>query len=452
MYSSLHLLLIDAHESRRSALIDLLSQHAAIGEMRMAASLDNALEQLERIEPDLLLLSLDSLQDDLVEPLLHFSRNAARPALIITQESAFRSALELVKGGISDVLVGTPETLDAKSVVASMQNALDTNRTGQHNDVLARAVMCISDSICITDPHNRIVAVNDSFCQTYGYTREQTMGLAVDSLLPHILTCSEDDSQEIFHTRRDGELFPVTVSWSKVRSPAGKLLSNVAVIRDISRQKRTEEKLKTSLKEKEVLLKEIHHRVKNNLQVISSLLNLQSSFLEDRRVAEALRDSQNRVKSMALIHELLYRSDALNKIDFKDYIRSLVSHVSGSYKNRGDITIDIEIADLVFNVDFAIPCGLIINELLSNALKHAFPQGAPGTIRIELNKEILDGITALRLTFKDNGIGLPEDIDVDSSRSLGLQLVRMLTQQVKGQLSTITGAGEGVQFAITFPA
>ncbi len=452
MSSRLHVLLIDAHESRRSAFIDLLSQNNSGIEVRMAATLENALEQMERIEPDMLLLSLDSIDESLIKPLLVFLRDAARPCLVIAPESSFRGALELVKGGFSDVLVGTPESLDTAFLLTSIERALQLIQTRQHNDILARAAMCINDCICITDPNNRIVAVNDSFCQTYGYTREQTMGMAIDSVLPHVLSSSEDESQDVFHTRKDGELFPVSISWSQIRSSAEKRLSNVAVIRDITRQKRTEEKLKNSLKEKEVLLKEIHHRVKNNLQVISSLLNLQASFLEDKRVAEALRDSQNRVKSMALIHELLYHSGALNKIDFQDYMRSLVSHVSGSYKNRNDISIDIDIDDIIFNVDFAIPCGLIVNELLANSMKHAFPQGGPGNVLIKLKKTSRDGIPLMRLTFNDNGIGLPEDIDVDSTRSLGLQLIKMLTQQIKGELSTITGTGEGVQFSITFPA
>ncbi len=449
-----HILIIDAQEARRSAFLEIIASDPALNGVSGAATTDNALEQLQELAPDVLIVSLDSIHEGLVNSLLDFFQQAARPILLITATCDLRSALELIKGGISDILEGTPKSLTTEMVATSVRKALDAFRVEQHEKILARTVMCISDCICITDPKNHIVAVNDSFCQTYGYDHDQVVGQDLDGLLPQMNTAEGqthgEESPEILHPRHNGGSFPAMVSWSEVRTPGGQLLSKVAVIRDISRQKNTEEKLKSSLKEKEVLLKEIHHRVKNNLQVISSLLNLQASFMEDQRVSDALRDSQNRVKSMALIHELLYRSGALNKIDFLEYIRGLVSHVSGSFRNRGDIFIEINIADVEFDVDFAIPCGLIVNELLSNSMKHAFPQGSQGKILIELRREVQDDQEVMILTVSDNGVGLPDDVDVENSRSLGLQLIKMLTQQIKGQLFTQTD--DGVQFVITFPA
>jgi PAS domain S-box-containing protein len=236
---------------------------------------------------------------------------------------------------------------------------------------------------------------------------------------------------------------------------------------ELAERVRAEEQLRASLREKEVLLKEIHHRVKNNLQLITSLLDLQSDYAQDERILEVFRDSQNRIKLMSSIHERLYQSKDLARIDFGEYVRNLVVHLFRSYGIIGDvIAIKIEVEGIFLGVDTAIPCGLIIHELVSNSLKHAFPGGREGEICIVLRPgddlPVAPGDSAaqagdmLALIVSDNGIGFPEDFDFRNTSSLGLQLVSMLTRQLKGAIefsskaSTPVCGESGATFRITF--
>ncbi|MEK7728690.1 MAG: histidine kinase dimerization/phosphoacceptor domain -containing protein [candidate division KSB1 bacterium] len=206
--------------------------------------------------------------------------------------------------------------------------------------------------------------------------------------------------------------------------------------------------LNTALREKEVLLKEVHHRVKNNLQVISSLLNLQSGFIKEPEVLVMFTESMNRIKSMALIHEKLYQSKDFAKIDFAEYVRNLTNHLYRSYViNSNLIKFEIHVEDVSLNVDTAIPCGLMLNELVSNSLKYAFPNGRTGEISIRLFRQ--EG-NQLILLVKDNGVGLPKDIDFKSSKSLGLKLVNILTQQLRGDLNY--HSENGTEFRLAFQA
>jgi two-component sensor histidine kinase len=196
-----------------------------------------------------------------------------------------------------------------------------------------------------------------------------------------------------------------------------------------------------------VLLKEIHHRVKNNLQVISSLLSLQAMNVQDQTLLEMLRDSENRVRSMALVHERLYRSQDLAHVDFAEYVQGLTSHLFRSYRLDGrGIRLTVDIADVPLTVDVAVPCGLILNELVSNALKHAFPNGHGGEIRVELHEED-EGRVALMV--KDDGVGFPADVDFRHTESLGLQLVNTLARQLQGtvELERQSGTAFRICFA-----
>ena len=232
------------------------------------------------------------------------------------------------------------------------------------------------------------------------------------------------------YVRLDGKTIDIEASTVEFSFYGKSALLTLA--RDITDRKQAEEQIKASLKEKEVLLKEIHHRVKNNLQIVSSLLYLQSRKTSDDQVLSVLRESQTRVRSMALIHEKLYQCDDLANINLADYIRSLTSYLLNSYgvaSHMVKLSVNVETAPL--GLDRAIPCGLIINELVSNALKYAFPQGRRGEILVDL---LCDGGGKLILTVKDNGVGLPEDMDIDDTPSLGLQLVNTLVRQLDGTI------------------
>ncbi|GAB4312897.1 MAG: hypothetical protein Kow0019_12050 [Methanobacteriaceae archaeon] len=216
------------------------------------------------------------------------------------------------------------------------------------------------------------------------------------------------------------------------------------VVREITEKKLYDEAIKKSLVEKDLLLKEIHHRVKNNLQIISSLLNLQSTFIEDEDAFDVFQESQNRVKSMAMIHEQLYQSKDLSNINFSDYIHSMVSGLLSSYKvNPEQIKINIQAKDIYMDINTAVPCGLIINELITNSLKHAFPMGLKGVISIKLSKN-----EKYILEVYDSGVGIKEDVDIKKSNTLGFLLINSLIKQLDGTIKL--DRSQGTRFVIKF--
>ena len=215
---------------------------------------------------------------------------------------------------------------------------------------------------------------------------------------------------------------------------------------DITERKFADEQIKASLKEKEVLLREIHHRVKNNMQIISSLLSHQMENITDKNINEIFIDSQNRIISMSLVHEKLYQSRDLRNIDFGEYINDLGASLFQSYNiHSGNIKLNIHVENIYLDIDIAIPIGLIINELITNSLKYAFPKGINGEITIIFRSrgEILE------LVVSDNGIGLPKDLDFRKTRSLGLHLVTILTEnQLHGKIDM--NGNKGTEFKIEF--
>ena len=208
--------------------------------------------------------------------------------------------------------------------------------------------------------------------------------------------------------------------------------AHVVAVRDITAHKQAQQRIANSLQEKEALLKEIHHRVKNNLQVISSLLNLQSGQIEDELTRVAFQESQNRIRSMALIHEKLYQSQDLSRIDFGDYVQNLIAILFRSYgAAAAGVAVKVDVGDVFLSAETAVPCGLILNELFSNAIKHAFVDGRSGQITVKLEVEN----KRYRLTVADNGVGFPPQFENRQSTTLGLQLVNTLVGQLDGDLT-----------------
>ncbi|SRR5579883_2641410 len=221
---------------------------------------------------------------------------------------------------------------------------------------------------------------------------------------------------------------------------------DITAAKRLEEVRKAEERLQASLKEKEVLLKEIHHRVKNNLQIVYSLLRLQYRRIKDRLAADILLESQNRIKSIALIHEKLYRSEDLAKIDLSHYIPNLVTSLFSSYSiNTNTITLKTRVDDVSLDIDTAIPCGLIINELVSNSLKYAFPANRAGTIAVELHAT---GDRTVMLTVRDDGIGIPDKFELARAGSLGLKLVNDLVKQLEGTI--VLNCQHGTEFKISF--
>jgi len=226
----------------------------------------------------------------------------------------------------------------------------------------------------------------------------------------------------------------------------GEMNGVIEYVRDITERKKAEDRLQNSLEEKEVLLREIHHRVKNNMQVISSLLNLQSRQIKDPFVLEMFKESQRRIRSMALIHERLYQSSDLSRIEFSQYLRNLAIHLFHSYQVDGSrVELKIDAQEVHLNINTAIPCGLIVNELISNALKHGFPEGRKGQLGIELRRVAGDRYV---LRVRDDGVGFPADLDFRKTETLGMQIVNTLVSQIDGSIDL--SREKGTEFTIEF--
>ena len=226
----------------------------------------------------------------------------------------------------------------------------------------------------------------------------------------------------------------------------GEVVGFTSVISDISERKQAEDRIKASLAEKEVLLKEINHRVKNNLQIISSLLHLQSRDIHDEQALRSFQVSQDRIRAMALVHEKLYLSEDLARIDFGEYIESLASDLRSSYGlGSQHVKLKIDVDNILLGVDTAIPCGVIVNELVANSLKHAFPGDRSGEIAISF-REVDDHYSMI---FKDDGVGLPEGLDISHPSSLGLTIVNAVTGQLGGTIALSRNGGS--EISITFP-
>ena len=312
-------------------------------------------------------------------------------------------------------------------------------------------------SIAITRlDDNTLMEINEAWLKITGYGREESVGHT-----PHELNMWADPAErsqlilrlreqgivqgfEIKVRRKSGEIANLLMSAERIDVAGDPCLLTMAL--DITQRQQAEEKVRASLKEKEVLLRELHHRVKNNMQIISSLLNLQSAHVADPAAVQMFKDTQRRIKSMALVHEKLYQSQSLSTIEFDGYLESLAVHLFHSYENEASgIELVTNMDRILLDIQTAIPCGLLVNELLSNALKHAFPGDRKGRIELELRRLEDDRIF---LRVKDDGIGLPGGFDIHKAQTLGIQIVADLVSQLDGTLE-ISGDG-GTEFRIIF--
>ena len=318
------------------------------------------------------------------------------------------------------------------------------------------------DAMVLVDASGNISLVNSQTERQFGYSRDELVGQPVEMLIPDRFSASHSKHRtnyfqnpsvrpmgaalELFGKRKDGSEFPVEVSLSPLKSEDGILA--MSAIRDVTQRKVAEQRLRESLEEKEVLIKEVHHRVKNNLQVISSILKIQARTVEDEHAREIFSDTEARVRSMALVHERLYRSDDLTKITFEEYLSGLVEDLIQSLGiDARKIAITVTSDPLMLDLDRAINIGLIVSELVSNACKYAFPEEQRGTIAISLERQ---GEHDMQLTVTDSGVGFNDDQMSESTGSLGLKIVRGLARELDG---TLTCSGEaGGRFVLTCPA
>lgn len=244
---------------------------------------------------------------------------------------------------------------------------------------------------------------------------------------------------------RSGAEVPALVSCSEVRDDGGNVRGVLVMARDVTERKAAQDRIRESLRQKEALLQELQHRVKNNLQLISSLLRLQARNEEDAGVRSALQDSRNRISALARLHDRLYQAGDLSSVEFGSYVRALTRELVGAV-GGGSVRIDVDAEEVEIGVDTAIPCGLIVNELVTNSLEHAFPEGRSGEIRVRV-ETTSDG--GMRIEVSDDGVGLERGVDSSGARSLGLTLIRTLARQIDADVDY---AGEpGTRVRVTVP-
>jgi PAS domain S-box-containing protein len=374
----------------------------------------------------------------------------------------YQDSVELIVGFIVFlVIIRQFITLkENKNLLAKAEMEVESRKLAEirahENETYYKAIFeNTGTSIIIVDPDMTISRVNSEVETITGYTKDEMEGrkkwtdFVVEEDLDRIIGYfnlrhdSNKRPREYEAQIRDkyGNIKDILVTVVNIPSTQKLLASFI----DVTKRKNTENLIKSSLNEKNILLQEIHHRVKNNMQIISSLLNLQTRYVNDQKAIDVLKESQNRVKSMAMIHEKLYLSKDLSHIDFGDYIKSLVTNLFYSYNiEKTHIRPVLDVENLNLNIDTAVPCGLIISELVSNSLKYAFPAGMNGKIFVSLkfmnNK--------YELIIRDNGIGMSDDIDFNNLETLGLLLVNNLTEQLDGEMTI--NRKQGTEFGIRF--
>ncbi len=309
--------------------------------------------------------------------------------------------------------------------------------------------------------NGKIEMVNAQAERVFGFARAEMLGESIEMLVPERFRKNHPNlrgsffrgpeprpmgaGRDLYGLRKDGSEFPVEIGLNPIVTDSGTMVLSAIV--DISDRKHKEESIHAALKEKDILLGEIHHRVKNNLQIVHSLLDLQSTSLTDPAAVGLMRESQNRIRSMALIHQTLYESKDFARVDFGRFLDTLVPTLVSSYGVvSANLALSIEASEVQLPINAAIPCGLIVNELISNALKHAFPKARGGEITIRLGYESPQRV---QLTVSDDGVGIPPEFEIVSATSLGLQLVTLLVDQLAGELSV--QRVNPTRFAITFP-
>ncbi|HMK45915.1 MAG TPA: histidine kinase dimerization/phosphoacceptor domain -containing protein [Methanocella sp.] len=365
----------------------------------------------------------------------------------------YSNPISMLFYGLSDVFLAislmlySSRNMDMETVEEVRETLQDTRYL--MNDIIARS----PDPICLCDSGGYALMANDLFLDTFSVSRSAAMTRAniLDGTLA--MGLMEEDRDKLKKLE--------TVAIPELKSPDGKRFLAIKIfptytshythsgfivkVEDITERTLAEKQVKDSLEAKNLLLKEMHHRVKNNFQIISSLLSVQASSIVDKKALECLTESGNRVKTMALIHEKLYESESLSGVNFSEYIDNLASSLFSSYNISPEkIHMDLQMDDITLGVDKAVPCGLLINELVTNSLKHAFPDDRSGEVHIRMHR----AGNLYVLEIDDDGVGFPAGTDYRHTTSLGMQLVNLLVNQIYGTIEL--EGGKGTRFRITF--
>ena len=489
----IRILLVEDDEIDRMAIERLAQNKQLPYDLMTSGTVADALELMRQGEWDLLLID-NRLPDGSG---LEVQKEAHDiPCIFITGTSDQQTAVQAMKAGAYDFLLKDSERSYLELLPGMVQSALRRRKESAQIKLQQSIIDNLDELVLLMDQNGDVIYANNAVGRVLGYTPDEVRGAAWWSLMV------DDETQRremIAHvgevirgqkqaTRYDLELrcrhgLIIWSAWNESCGPDGRLIcvgrditerkklekelgehrdhleklvdertselshTNELLRLEVSERKHAEEQLKLSLKEKEVLLQEVHHRVKNNMQVISSLLNLQSRKIKDNNLRAMFQESQNRVRSIALVHETLYHMKGLSYINLKEYFSKLARDLFRVYDvSPHTISVNVKAGDVALGIDLVAPCGLIINELISNSLKYAFPEGRRGVISLEADTV---GEGEVVLVVRDNGVGMPEGFDVQKTETLGLKLVSLLVEtQLRGKLEM--KRENGTYFAIRF--
>ncbi|MEZ5662430.1 MAG: histidine kinase dimerization/phosphoacceptor domain -containing protein [Burkholderiaceae bacterium] len=329
------------------------------------------------------------------------------------------------------------------------------------DEYLGQAFRRMPVAMIVVNHRGLITRVNELAEITFGYAASELIGERVEILIPERFREAHPGyrtgflaetaarpmglGRDLSGRRKDGSEFPVEIGINPVETGEGTMILSVIV--DLSERKQAEKRIQDALSQKDLLLKEVHHRVKNNLQIIHSLLDLQVLQLTDGHIIDVLRDSQNRIRSMSLIHQTLYQSRNFVRVDFQQFLDELMRSLMESQRvGTDEVSVGIDAHEIELPINEAIPCGLIINELVSNAFKHGFRGRGRGHIQVSV-QELSDRI--VELAVSDDGTGIPDDLDLERTGTLGIQLVQLLGRQLNGSLQV--DRARPTRFVLRFP-
>lgn len=328
-------------------------------------------------------------------------------------------------------------------------------------EILRQVIEAVPNAMILVSDNGEIMVMNAAAEREFGYGRNEILGWQIERVMTERLrgshptmrsaffagsrSGSADPDRDLYALHKDAHEFPVEIRSASIETSDGPM--RLLGFAEISTKGREAARIRAALKEKDILLSEIHHRVKNNLQIVSSLLDLQAAQVADPAIRTLLRDSQNRIYSMALIHQTLYRSNDFESVDFAQFSATLLSALIDSFSiDPARIAIRVDVEPVHLPIDTAVPCGLVVNELITNALKHAFPNRNHGEIRIALTRQLGNEVL---LSVSDDGIGLPDHVDIRTTKTIGLQLVGLLADQLDGEISI--QRSDPTRFSLRFP-
>jgi PAS domain S-box-containing protein len=378
------------------------------------------------------------------------------------QEVFERKRAETALADFNDTLERSvaDRTAELKEINRRLEEEINSRKSAEER--FRKVVEHAPNGMIMTTSDGRIEMVNEQTEQIFGYARDELLGRSIELLVPRRSQAGHPalrdsffaapgprpmgEGRDLYGLHKDGTDVPVEIALNPVPTEAGTMV--LAAIVDISDRKQKEQHIQRSLKEKTNLLSEVHHRVKNNLQLIHSLLDLQVLQTQDASVRDILESSKRRIESMARIHKVLYQSSNFSEVEMSEVLQSLTENIANSFKtDSSQASVILNVDSVLLPITQAVPCGLIVNELVTNALKYAFPKNQSGEVIVNL---VLEEDTIVSLAVSDNGVGLPPDIDLDNLSSLGLELVSVLAEQLGGSLlvNTIKPTRFEVRFSI----